>query len=154
MNALIRQIAVLSVLWAVCEVLLPEGRYQHMVRMTASLLVMSAMLTSVGGWLGQENDAEMTLAYRMEQTAQDTYQRTALSAAANQAENWCVQLARSAGYETKAAVYLMMDGSVDHVEIVLQKTEGALTSPEELRRILAEEMKVEEARIWLSAEGL
>ena len=52
MNSLIRQITVLSVLWTVCELLLPEGKYQPMVRMTASLLVMTALMTTIAGWLG------------------------------------------------------------------------------------------------------
>ena len=91
MDAFVRQLAVLSVLWSLSELLLPEGRLQKMARMTVS-----------------------------------SYARAALSAAANQAEGYCVRLARRAGYEARAAVYLTMEGAVDHIDLWLTPGEAPL----------------------------
>ena len=153
MNALVRQIAVLSVLWAMCELLLPDGKHQHMVRMTASLLVMTALLTTAGGMLNESHPAQTVMTYRVQQTAEDTYQRTALAAVANQMESWCVHLAQRAGYRAEAAVYLAMDGSLDHVELTLKGSGSGLIAPGRLAALMAEKLEVEESRIWLSVEG-
>ena len=48
MDAFVRQLAVLSVLWSLSELLLPEGRQQKMARMTVSVLVMTALLSGMG----------------------------------------------------------------------------------------------------------
>lgn len=47
LNAFIRRMAVLSVLWAFCEMLLPEGRQRRAVRLTVSLMMAAALLSSV-----------------------------------------------------------------------------------------------------------
>ena len=48
MDAFVRQLAVLSVLWSLSELLLPEGRLQKMARMTVSVLVMAALVSGLG----------------------------------------------------------------------------------------------------------
>ena len=48
MDAFVRQLAVLSVLWSLSELLLPEGRLQKMARMTVSVLVMAALISGLG----------------------------------------------------------------------------------------------------------
>lgn len=154
MNAFVRQIAVLSVLWAMCEMLLPDGKHQHMVRMTASLLVMTALLTTVSGWLGRQPPAQSTMTFRMQQAAQDTYQRTALTAVANQLESYCVRMAQRAGYEAAASVALTMDGALEYVRLNLNQPSHTLLSPAELCQTLAQRLGVEESRIQLSTEGL
>ena len=154
MNAFVRQIAVLSVLWAMCEILLPDGKHQHMVRMTASLLVMTALLTTVSGWLGRQPPAQSTMTFRMQQAAQDTYQRTALTAVANQLESYCVRMAQRAGYEAAASVALTMDGALEYVRLNLNQPSHTLLSPAELCQTLARQLGVEESRIQLSTEGL
>lgn len=153
MNALIRQIAVLSVLWALCELILPDGKYQQMVRMTASLLVMTALLSTVSGWLGNAPPAQTVMSVKVQQEAEETYQRTALTAMANQIERYCVQMAQRAGYQASAAVWLTMNGALDHASLVLDEPETALVSPGELLSLLAEQLGVEEERIRLSVEG-
>lgn len=153
MNALVRQIAVLSVLWAVCELLLPDGKHQQMVRMTASLLVMTALLTTVSSWLGGAQSARPVMTAVVQQTAEDTYQRTALTAMANQIRNHCERLAERSGYRAEAAVYLTLDGGLDHVQLMLDQPETALVSAERLCRTLAQQLGVEEERIRLSVEG-
>ena len=153
MNAFVRQIAVLAVLWAVCELLLPDGKHQQMVRMTASLLVMTALLTTVNNWLGGAQNVQPVMTVAMQQAAEDTYQRTALAAMANQVQGYCERMAEHAGYEASAAVYLMRDGKLDHVQLVLNQPEHALMSADRLARTLANQLGVEEERIRLSVEG-
>ena len=153
MNALVRQIAVLSVLWAVCELLLPDGKHQHMVRVTASLLVMTALLTTVNGWLGSVSDAQPTMMTVVQQTADNTYRRTALTAMANQIQNYCERMASRAGYLANAAVYLNMEGAVDHVNLTIHQQEGPMVSAERLAGMLADQLGVDREQIRLSVEG-
>jgi len=153
MNAFVRQIAVLSVLWAVCELLLPDGKHQQMVRMTASLLIMTALLATVSGWLGGARSARPAITAVVHKAAQDTYQRTALTAMANQVQDYCERMAERSGYRARAAVYLTMDGGLDHVQLMLDQPETALVSAERLRRTLAQQLGVEEDRVRLSVEG-
>lgn len=153
MNALVRQIAVLSVLWAVCELLLPDGKHQQMVRMTASLLVMTALLATVSSWLGGAQSARPVMTAVVHKAAQDTYQRTALTAMANQIQSYCERMAERSGYRAEAAVYLTLDGRLDHVQLMLDQPETALVSAERLCRTLAQQLGVEEERIRLSVEG-
>ncbi len=153
MNAFVRQIAVLSVLWAMCEMLLPDGKYQQMVRMTASLLVMSALLTTLGSWLGNAHQpAQTAMTVKVQQAAHDTYRRTALTAMANQLESYCVRIAQRAGYQAGVVVCLTMDGALDHVQLVVNQKDGALLLPGELAAVLADQLNVEEERIRLSVE--
>ena len=153
MSAFVRQIAVLSVLWAMCELLLPEGRQQRMVRMTASLLVMAALLSTVGSWLGSARSAQPAMTQTVQQTAEDTYRRTALVAFANQLESYCVRMAQRAGYQAGAEVYLTLDGELDHVKLTLNQPEAALISSARLAQTLSQQLDVDEQRIWLSVEG-
>ena len=153
MNAFVRQIAVLSVLWSLCEMLLPDGKYQQMVRMTASLLVMTALLTTLGGWLGNIHPpAQAAMTVKLHQTAKETYQRTALTAMANQLESYCVHMAQRAGYQAGAVVCLTVDGQLDHVELMLKKQNAALLPSRELTAVLADQLGVEQERIRLSVE--
>jgi len=152
MNAFVRQIAVLSVLWAMCEMLLPDGKYQQMVRMTASLLVMSALLTTLGGWMEKEQPAQPAMTIKIQQAAQDIYHRTALTAMANQLESYCVRMAQRAGYQASAVVCLTMDGALDHVQMQVNQPDAALLPPGELAAVLADQLGAEEDRIWLSVE--
>jgi len=154
MNTLVRQVAVLSVLWALCELLLPDGRYQRMVRLTASLLVMAALLSTVGDWLGLQQNARPAAAAQLQQTSEKEYLRTALAAAANQLESWCVKMAKRAGYQAQACVWLQMDGGLDHIELVLENAGGAFLSPGELRAAMAEALGTQTERIRISPEGL
>lgn len=154
MNALVRQVAVLSALWAMCELLLPEGKHQAMVRMTASLLMMSALLGTVSGWLGRENADQPVLSMRIQQTTEETYQRTALTAMANQVRGYCVRMAARAGYQADAVVYMTMDGSLEKVLLTLEEKDQPLISPEELRNALAAQLGVGEQRVQLSVEDI
>ncbi len=153
MNALIRQIAVLSALWTVCELLLPDGRHQHMVRMTASLLVMAALLTTVAGWLGNVPQTSTVMTVAVQQASEDAYHRTVLRAAANQLEGWCRRTAERAGYQASTVVYLTMDGALDHVQMALRPRGQAVMTAERLACTLAERLGVQREQIRLSVEG-
>ena len=154
MSLLVRRIAVLSVVWAMCELLLPEGRYQQMVRMTAGLLVMTALLSSVGEWLDIGMPAQPAMTQQIAQASEAHYQRTALAAVANQLENGCVRMARRAGYRAEACVFLTLDGAVDHIELALSQGEVPLAAPDELADMLARYLSIDRECIWLSVEAL
>ncbi len=153
MNALIRQIAVLSALWAMCELLLPDGKHQPVVRMTASLLIMAALLSTVGGWLGSDPPAQTSFVWRVQQASEDTYRRTALAAMANQMESYCTHLLERAGYQGSAAVYLTVDGAVEYIDLRLRPS-AALVEPAELAQRLAEQLQLEPDRIRILSEGV
>lgn len=152
MNALVRQIAVLSVLWAMCELLLPDGKHRHVVRMTASLLVMAALVSTAGGWIQWGEAARPAISAAVHHTAEDTYLRTALTAMANQAKGYCERLAHRAGYEARAEVYLSMSGALEHVQLVLKPLGAPLAAPEELAAMLAGQLGAPEERIRISVE--
>ena len=152
MNGFVRQIAVLSVLWTVCEMLLPDGKQQHMVRVTASLLIMTSLVTTAHSWLGRTEPSRTAMALRVQQVSEDTYRQTALQAAANQLENLCETTARRAGYRSSAAVYLTLDGALDHLSLTLEPCDTALVSPAELRGALAQMLDVREDCVWLLVE--
>lgn len=144
---LIRQIAVLSVLWALCELILPDGKYQQMVRMTASLLVMTALMSTVSGWLGKAQTSQPVMSLRLQQAAEDSYQRTALTAMANQMERYCVQMAQRAGYQASAVVWLTMDGALERVQLTIGQPQAPLISAAEMLQTLAQQLGVAEDRI-------
>ena len=124
-----------------------------MVRMTASLLIMTALITTVNGWLGGAQSAKPVMAAAVQQTAEDSYRRTALTAAANQVQGYCERMAERAGYRAAAAVYLTMEGTLDHVQLVLNRPEQVLVSADRLARELAEQLGAEHDQIRLSVEG-
>jgi len=154
MNMLVRRIAVLSVVWAMCELLLPDGRHQQLVRMTAGLLVMTALLSAAGEWFNSAQPLQVTAVQQAQQVSEGNYMRTALAAVANQMEDCCVKMARRAGYQAGACVYLTMEGSVDHIELSLWQSPHPLMAPEELRAALAQYLSVSDECIWLSMEAL
>jgi len=151
MNAWLRQLAVLSVLWAVCEMLLPEGRQQQMVRMTMGALVMTALLSTAG-----ETAQSMKLFPEMPafsdvaaQTAEEGYRRTALTALANQAVAYCERVAGRAGYAAEAEVTLRMDGGVEEIRLRIAQEQIPILMPVQLKKTLSETLQVDESRIRL-----
>ena len=151
MEAFVRQLAVLSVLWALTELLLPEGRQQKMARMTVSALVMAALVSGIGGLLSLPAESGLPDAAAATAAAgRQSYARAALSAAANQAEAYCVHLARRAGWEARAAVYLTAEGAVDHIDLRLESGEAPLTDGETLRQTIAGQLGIAPDRIRLT----
>lgn len=59
MDAFVRQLAVLSVLWSLSELLLPEGRLQKMARMTVSVLVMAALISGLGNLMNLQVESAL-----------------------------------------------------------------------------------------------
>lgn len=154
MNAFVRQLAVLSVLWALCELLLPDGKQQPLVRMTISLLVITALLSTAGQWMaGLTAPAAPTLAEQSAQALAAGYRRTALTAAANQVKGYCERLASRAGYEASATVFLTAGGALERVELTV-RPRTPLLAPEALGSMLAQRLGVEENRLAVNgAEG-
>lgn len=153
MNAFVRRLAALSVLWALCELLLPEGGQQRLARFTVSAMVMISLVSALGGLLGVRMDTAPT-APAVAQAAPDEshYRMAALRSLANQAQGLCQRVAARAGYRAVAAAYLGMDGALDHVELALEPMEGqtALCAPAELAARLADALGAEPSRIWLT----
>lgn len=148
MNGFVRRMAVLSVLWSTCELLLPEGRNQQMARMTVGVLIMTSLLSGLNEWAGQT----VRLPAWSEQVmaaGEESYQRTALAAYANQIENYCVRQAKKAGYTASAAVWLMNDGTLERIEMKVTADGAALLSAEELASHLALQLETDEEHIRL-----
>ena len=137
MDAFVRQLTVLSVLWSLSELLLPEGRLQKMARMTVSVLVMAALISGLGNLMNLQVESALP-AVSDAAAVGESYVR----AAANQAETYCVQLARRAGYEARAAVYLTLEGAVDHIDLSLAAGEAPLLDEEELARTIAGQLAI------------
>lgn len=148
MDAFVRQLAVLSVLWSLSELLLPEGRLQKMARMTVSVLVMAALISGLGSLMDIQVESALPAAADAA-AAGESYVRAALSAAANQAEAYCVRIARRAGYEARAAVFLTVEGAVDHIDLWLTPGEAPLLDAETVARTIAEGLAVPRERVRL-----
>lgn len=146
MSALIRQIAVLSIMWAMCELLLPAGRQRHMVRMTVSVLVMTALLSTAGEVLQSGGPDSPALAQQAVQAAENNYLETALRAAANQAAGYCERLARRSGYQAQANVFLNREGGVERIELYLEE-KNALLSRQEVARRIAQQLQIDQSCI-------
>ncbi len=148
MNGFVRKLAVLSVLWALCELILPDGKQQPMVRMTVSVLVMTALLGSVGQLFQAQPEASAFSA-QVVQKAEGSYRQTALRAAANQVQSFCVRQASRAGYEARAAVWMGANGAVERIRLTLPRTQTALVSPEQLRELVADQLGIDASLIDL-----
>jgi len=148
MGALVRQVAALSMLWAVCELLLPDGR-QQMVRMTVSVLVMTALLSTAGEWLINAPEGVPALAQQVMQVSRTHYRQTALRAAANQTSAYCERFCTRAGYAAQADVFFRFDGGVERIELRLQPR-FPLKTPEETARLLCEELGLDFGCVQLS----
>lgn len=147
MREMLRQTAVLSILWALCELLLPQGACQRLVRLTAGILILTALLNTAGDALRNPLAVETGLMAHVQQATSESYRRTALTAMANQAQGYCQRMAQRAGYEAQAKVVICMDGSLDHIS--LQLSGSGLMPPGELCTLLAKTFGTQEERIWL-----
>ena len=149
MDALIRQIVVLSVLWAVCEMLLPDGKLQQMARMTLSVLVMTALLSTAGEMLGAVPQTKPALAQQAAQRSTHSYRTAVLRSCANQAASYCRQLAQRVGYDADASVFLTQEGQLERIELRLV-SQMPLMSQEELIHALASQFAIPQEKINLS----
>ena len=149
MNGFVRQLATLAALWALCELLQCNHRQQQMVRLAVSLMVMVALIASLGKLLGSAKQTEWPVFSPTEQ-AQTTsgYQRIALTSLANQVEQYCLRTARKAGYEAQCAVFLKTDGSVKEIRLHLfQREKPPLMEETALVAVLAQQLSVAPEKI-------
>lgn len=160
MNAFIRRMAVLSVLWAFCEMLLPEGRQRRAVRLTVSLMMAAALLSSVTALLpASAKPVQESFAFFQQSGGSAAAGRLALQAAAREAETFLVRLAEKAGYDAQGRVWLSTDGALYQAEVTLSPREGQtlLLTADQLRQQIAQTLQVEESRITMvqarGAEG-
>ena len=152
MNGLVRRVAVLSVLWGMCEMLLPGDKYQPIIRATAGLLVVAALLSSAAEWLGMPVYAQQTATQMLQQNTQAAYLRTALEAAAGQLENYCERIAQRAGYRAQATAYLTMKGETEKIELKVGTGESVLTDEHQLREALSQALGIAQERIVILVE--
>ena len=75
MDAFVRQLAVLSVLWSLSELLLPEGRLQKMARMTVSVLVMAALVSGLGSLMDIQLESALPAAAHKQQHRHQQHRR-------------------------------------------------------------------------------
>lgn len=160
MNAFIRQMAVLSVLWAFCEMLLPEGRQRRAVRLTVSLMMAASLLSSLSALLPTAAEpSRETFAFFQQGGGNEPARRLALQSAAREAEAFLVRLAGRAGYDAQGKVWLDMDGALCQAEVTLSPREGQslLLTADQLRQKIAQTLQVEQSRITVvqssEAEG-
>lgn len=154
MSAFVRQLAVLSLLWSFCELLMPEGRQQKLVRMTVGLMVMAALVSALSGLLGGVKTVEwpsQTVFQQNETKAEP--ELVYLKSIANQARQYCLRLAQKAGYQAEVSVYLRRDGSLERIELQLAAAEGSTVwlNEDELGARLAQAFQVEPDRIHIAA---
>lgn len=152
--------AVLSVLWAFCEMLLPEGRQRRAVRLTVSMMMAAALLSSAADLLpGYVKPVQESFAFFQQSDGNAAAERLALQAAAREAETFLVRLAGKAGYDARGRVWLSADGALYQAEVTLSPREGRtlLLTAEQLRQQMAQTLQVEESRITMvqarGAEG-
>ncbi len=172
MGGFLRQVISLSGLWALAELLLPEGSLHKAARLCMSLITMAVLLVSmvdlVSGWLNTSlpEDAMEGLGALAQQSAEAApaaatgagYVEAYLTAQANQAENLCLRMARQAGYQARAAVYLRQDGGLERMQVQLlgpaPGPEGTRATPllaaAELRTALAKAFGAEESQVNVS----
>jgi len=155
LNAFVRQLAALAALWALCELLLPQ-RQQQMVRLAVSLMVMAALVVSLGRFLGSVPQTEWPVFSPVQPVETITgYQRIALTSLANQVEQLCLRTAHRAGYEARAAVYLRQDGSLERIDLYLCRgEEPPLMEESALAASIAQWLSVPPEQIrWRSTDG-
>lgn len=141
MNAFVRQLAVLSVLWSVVELLLPDGKQQPMIRMTMGVLVMTALITQAGRWMGTVEEMP-AWSVQTTQATEVAYRQTALRSLANQIENYCVQQAERAGYQAQAGVWLRQDGKIERIDLQLAQEGAVLLNAQKLCEHLAQQLRI------------
>ena len=151
MNGFVRQVAVLSVLWSMCELLLPDGRLKRLTRMTASVMVMISLVTALNGLLGVALPTPSAPAMAQAISA-DSYARAALASAQNQVRGYVERLAARAGYEACAEASFSDEGALMRVALWLAPArDKPLVSEGELVRRMAEALKESEALFSLEA---
>jgi stage III sporulation protein AF len=165
MGAFLRQIIALAALWALCELLLPEGGLARMARLVISLLVMTVLITSLIDVLGQwtkagvsatesVGDVMLSSTETAAQSAEEAYAQAFLRSQANQAEDLCVRMARGAGYDAAVAVYVQTSGALDRIDLWIKGPLEPGTPPliptVELRQKIAVAFAADPSRVRLS----
>lgn len=139
-------------LWAVCELLLPTGRQQQLTRMTVSVLVMTALLSTAGDLLDVQPQGRPALVRQAAQISEDHYRETVIRTAANQTAAYCERFFSKAGCTAQATAFFTLDGAVEHIEIILDAPPALMTA-QEAAELLARQLGMTAENIWISAAG-
>ncbi len=167
MAGFLRNIVALSGIWALCELLLPEGGVQKMARLFISLLVMTVLVASLADALSELGGKSLpSLAGALGDVARESasaplaaeagYTQAYLRSQANQAEDACVRIAKNAGYVARAKVYLQAGGALERIELLvegpLRQDSPPLIDPEQLRQTITKAFQAEDARVRLDGD--
>ncbi len=169
MGSFLRGVVALGAVWALSELLLPEGGSQRAVRLILSLMVMTVLVGALSDGLSQltgEMRPSMTESlglaatqgYQQNQARQQqTYTRTYLRSLANQAEAVCIRMGSGAGYALTAQVFLHESGGLERIDLklkgVLREGSPPLMTPEALRQAITKAFQTEDFRVRLMEDG-
>jgi len=152
-KAFVVRLVVLSVMWAVCEMLLPEGKTQQAVRFTASLLVMLSLLSFMAQLMDVKT-APVSSGGIFTKAQVPPASKIYLRSRANQIRDYITALCLRAGYESHIVVYLTVDGALERVDMKLWTKEGnqPLLSGTELGKWIAEALGTKEETLKMQWE--
>lgn len=155
MNGFVVRLVVLSVMWAVCEMLLPEGKTRQAVQFVVSLLVMLSLLAFMDETLkAQIPPAEEKAIFA--EGPESCAGRIYLRSRANLLRDYVVALSKRAGYEAEATVYLTMDGAPERIELTLWTRDGQppLMNGTELGQSIRTALQLEEKVLQITEKAL
>lgn len=146
MNGFVVRLVVLSAMWAVCEMLLPDGKTRQAVRFVVSLLVMLSLLAFMSEAMNVEAvpaASDAIFAKGQDSCAEEIFLRSR----ANQIRDYVAALCHRAGYEAEVTVYLTRDGAPERIELTLWTRDGQqpLMNGAELGQSIRTALQVEES---------
>lgn len=168
MNAFLRQMAVLGILTALAEHLLPEGGLQKAGRLVMGLLMMLTILTAIlnllkmplpdiAGLFRFQQQAELTAL-----TEPQSYRDTVLESLRRQVQDSAERAAQSAGYpHTAAQAELSQNGEILWIRLSVQADDvpafqGETAARQEYQMLIAgvaAALSLKEDRIFLESGG-
>lgn len=151
MNGFVVRLVVLSALWALCDMLVPEGKIRRMAQFTVSLMMMLSLLGSAAQLLGQELPDAGSLPVLAETSPKGDSGRIYLQARANQLRSYAIGQGERAGYRADATVYLTGEGALERMELTLwkQKEGPPLMTGTALAETLARTLQISPEKICL-----
>jgi hypothetical protein len=155
-NGFVVRLAVLSVLWAFCEMLLPEGKSRRMVQFIVSLMMMLSLIGFTADLLGREAPHAGNMPVLAETSPGVEGRRIFLQARANQLRSYAIGLGERAGFRTDATVYMQENGAVERMELTLWKRENGppIMTGTALAETLARTLDILPEKVVLRTEGL
>ncbi len=157
MNAFLRQIAVLGVLSALGELVLPEGSVRPAVRLVLSLMCSVVLVVTVTGWLkgdsaaasAQAQQGWLTVSQHHQRETDELARRQAVESAANQLSQAAQRYCQNAGYEAQAVSYWTQQGALERLELRLAPDDMPLVDESTLLDRLCTQFGLERAQVTI-----